>query len=459
MKIYATALLIAASTATISCSSSKSTAPTEVVTPEYPSWVTNRPLDNSKYIGIAGVKKNQYPGNYSEMATKMALNEMSGQIKVVISSNSMLYTFEDASGQVTDEYKEFIQTTTDEVFENYTLIDSWEDSNEYWVWYELSKAQYETDKQKRIQNASVESLETIEQGDKLLATGNYSDALSYYLEAIDPIKSYIGEQIQVDIDGESVYLGQYILNKIQAVNEQFKLIPLQEEAKLYWGENLSDTPLTFQLLANKNPVSGFPVELSYTEGRLSRKWTDSDALGVVNVGLSKVKSTAPNQQINAQLDFAKFYNQTHESDEVLNYLLNKLVVVKSSMRLKVRAPQYKVEYRGDVLNATDKENINSSLDVFLGQKGMMVTQANADVILKLTITKATYGKSYDFESCILSGDLSVHDVEGNLIYKERIADLKGVHKDKNTARDKAIEKLISKFNSTYLPRFYRKFMK
>jgi len=139
-KLFAYAsLIIALSTG---CSSSKKvTAPVE---PPKPSWATSRPIDGAYYIGIGVASKLNNPLGFREEAKRSALNELASEIEVTVNSNSMLYSVE-KQGQLQDEFKSFTQLKTNTQIENVELVGDYESSTEYWMFYRLSKAQYQSE--------------------------------------------------------------------------------------------------------------------------------------------------------------------------------------------------------------------------------------------------------------------------------------------------------------------------
>ena len=59
-----------------------------------PGWVKQRPNDQTFYIGIAVLPKEGREADYRQAARGAALKQMSSEIKVNISSNSVLHKIE-----------------------------------------------------------------------------------------------------------------------------------------------------------------------------------------------------------------------------------------------------------------------------------------------------------------------------------------------------------------------------
>lgn len=107
-----------------------------------PSWVTKRPIDKAYFIGIGVVKKSNSK-EYIQSAKNNALNDLSSEITVNISSELVDISIE-KYGMNNDEIRSEIHTTTKADLEGYELVDTWENDYEYWVYYRLSKSLYQT---------------------------------------------------------------------------------------------------------------------------------------------------------------------------------------------------------------------------------------------------------------------------------------------------------------------------
>ena len=100
----------------ISCQSSKLTTELD---DGAPSWVKEYPVSDSHYIGIGIADRNSHPQDYIQVAQQNALQNLSSQIKVNISSQSVFlqmdreYSYEEAIqiylNPTNDQYTTYIQ--------------------------------------------------------------------------------------------------------------------------------------------------------------------------------------------------------------------------------------------------------------------------------------------------------------------------------------------------------------
>ena len=123
---------------TLSCSPNTSVAKRRA-----PQWVKERPVSSEYYIGIAVTNKNTNAGNYMQLAKNQALQDLASEISINISSNSVLHQFEDNTS-FKEEFEANVKTSIVQELEAYEMLASWTNkkTNEYWVYYRLSKNQY-----------------------------------------------------------------------------------------------------------------------------------------------------------------------------------------------------------------------------------------------------------------------------------------------------------------------------
>jgi hypothetical protein len=106
-------------------------APVEI---KVPNWVSSRPNNGFKYVGIGFAEKKG--GNYQMDAKKNALYDLASEIKVDISSNSVLYTVQN-NNNFNENFNSLIKLSNSDNIEGYTLVDSYENDKQYWVYYQL----------------------------------------------------------------------------------------------------------------------------------------------------------------------------------------------------------------------------------------------------------------------------------------------------------------------------------
>ena len=124
----------------VSCKSKKDAlqnTPIVNETKPAPIWVSSRPNNGFKYIGIGFADKAK-GDNYQMEAKKNALYDLVSEIKVDINSNSVLYTVQNNSS-FNESFNSMIKLSNNENIEGYQQIDSYENDKQYWIYYSLDK--------------------------------------------------------------------------------------------------------------------------------------------------------------------------------------------------------------------------------------------------------------------------------------------------------------------------------
>jgi len=143
------AALVFAFFAVSACSPKTETAETPA-NPK-PAWVQSRPTSGMFYTGI-GVSQKNVNTDFQRTARESALSDLASEIKVNVSSNSLLYTLE-REYKFEQEFRETVQVTSDLNLEEFEMVDTWEDTDSYWVYYRLNKQSY-ADRQREKKNAA-----------------------------------------------------------------------------------------------------------------------------------------------------------------------------------------------------------------------------------------------------------------------------------------------------------------
>ena len=132
--------------------------------PRKPGWVKQRPNDSNYYIGIAFSTKAGSTIDYIQDTRTRALRELTSEIKVTISSNSILHQFEN-NNYFTQSYESKINASVMQTLEGYEL-ETWEDKKEYWVMVRLSKAKHKLHKEMKLDRPKMAGSVVMERSEK-----------------------------------------------------------------------------------------------------------------------------------------------------------------------------------------------------------------------------------------------------------------------------------------------------
>ena len=144
-----------------------------------PEWVTAKPQGGDYYIGISSaVKQGKSPDAYTAaISTKME-------------TSSTLYTLENTQ-QFGYNFSNDIKAATTVDLEGYELMGTWEDDNNYWVYYRLSRAVYSAKRAEKKRIAILKARDDVEQAAKMLSSGSGRTALMLYCGALAMLKPYL----------------------------------------------------------------------------------------------------------------------------------------------------------------------------------------------------------------------------------------------------------------------------
>ena len=448
---------------TPSCGNTQKTVTTEVQKTGgiKPKWVANRPTDPMYYIGVGVASKTASPTSYSIAAQRNALNELASEIQVKVKSNSMLFSFENEN-QYRDEFKEFIQVKTNQQIENYESVAVWENEYEYWVYYRLSKEQYQKDRQIKINKAINMSVNILNQVDEFWASKRYVEALRGYFDALTPIKPYLSEPLETTINGtKEVYLGNFILSQISQGVRVFHIEPLKSNVSTVWGSVVNADDLSFVIKDfDGNPISQVPVKFTYSEGLIRPRDGISSLEGNVYTELKKVTSINNLQEVGVEIDFEKMIMGAKRSDEINSLIFENIKAASSLIKIEVNAPAIYVISEEKNLGKKGTYQLKQAFEDQAIEMGFLVVKAQKDADLVVSITSNTQfiNVSYDLNNVVLEGKVSIKDKHTNTtIYQDKLSRLKGVGSSKSLASKEAYRKGEDLIIKKIVPRFYRNY--
>jgi hypothetical protein len=186
-----------------------------------PAWLKNEPYQEGYYTGIGHSTKDG-SNNYVQAAKKSALDDLVSQIKVNISSTSVLSVFEQDK-KLQEQYEQIIQTKAADEIEEFELVDAWEDAGNYWVYYRLSIARYRQIKEEQKRNATLLATDYLKKAKQAEKDKERLQAISFYFQAFRSIEKYLGEAIRVTVDNNEILLVNEIYASIQSILDKINI--------------------------------------------------------------------------------------------------------------------------------------------------------------------------------------------------------------------------------------------
>ncbi len=264
-------------------------APPPVSESKPPLWVSNRPNNGMKFVGI-GVGDKTKGGDYRMEAKKNALYDLASEIKVDISTNSVLYTVQN-NNNFSENFNSLIKLSNSDNIEGYTLVDAYENDKQYWVYYQLDRQEYLDQKARKKQQVITRAANLIAASFYDEKNKDFSSSLKKRIQAFGVLSPYLSEEINFDaaqINGiKNVFdLTNLIQQQLQSITVAAqKTIP---NLKPYQA---SYSPLVYRLeLTGKTPLQNFPLLVRSEQDQISVNETSgTNTNGEVQVKVTTVE--------------------------------------------------------------------------------------------------------------------------------------------------------------------------
>ena len=249
-----------------SCKSKKAVV-AEVEEIKVPNWVSSRPNDGFKYVGVGFSEKGKGT-NYQMEAKKNALYDLSSEIKVNISSNSVLYTVQN-NNNFNENFNSLINLTNTDNIEGYQLVDSYENEKQYWVYYILDKQEYANQKAQKKQQIISKATNLINLSFNDEKNKDFSSSLKKRIQAFGILTPYLSEEISFDAAQTNGIKTVFDLTSIiQTQLQSISLVP-QKDLPILKPYQQTYAPLIYTLeLKSKTPLQNFPLIATSDEERI-----------------------------------------------------------------------------------------------------------------------------------------------------------------------------------------------
>ncbi len=400
-----------------------------------PKWVTDRPVDNNYYIGIGKSSKQQSEVDYMQAAKNIALADIISEISVNISSNSIIYQFEDNSGYK-ETYEAQIKLATKDYIEGYELVDSWENKEEYWVYYRLSKAEYQRRKREILDRAKNLSKDFYEKAKEAEKKYDINNALIYYVKAFEAIKKHIGEDLSVFTFDGKIYLDNAVYQSMQDIFSRIKIVP---EKDVYNIKALSsdNEPVFVKVklrtdLETQN-ISNLPITFSFPDISISKNEN------VLSLNNGKAECTIANMAPKGRVQIIKAELNTdiYLGDDSPDNLLKKLINdsgVKPYGNINVVVKEIFAYLESQEMflgNYNFNHPITRLFERELSENFFSFTKniEDADVIIRIVsdVEKGSKLDKHNLHTAFLNCNIRIIKAASEIeIYNESLYDIKGI---------------------------------
>ncbi|TVQ07754.1 MAG: hypothetical protein EA361_17675, partial [Bacteroidetes bacterium] len=418
-----------------------------------PDWVLQTPNHPSYYHGVGMVPKNQQ-FDFRERARQVALNELAGSISVTISSSSVLNYFE-FDHLSSEFFRDNIRMSTQEYLEGYELVGNWENDQQYWIYYRLSKIRYQQIKQERISRALASSRSKFDQARLFAGQGRMADAMGFYVRAFEDIRDFIGEDLKTQVDGKETPYATALMADFAEQMQSLSVVFPTEKLLIKPGSLLAPVePVVVN--ANSEPIPGIPVfaRLSWLPGRRTEAVTD--ARGRFRVVPEGVKPGMQNGQMVCSIDMARIVRQ-NSSDMLVQKFFEVVRLSAFTLPVEIVPPVFFISVTSTLPSSRESRTVdaefNEEIRRILRQEGIVISddQGKADysLVVQNNVSAPVQHGSRFSSSVVATIDLL--DNQGNSIRSSRIDDVSGIGMGAAQSIEDAFSSLKNKFRITVYP--------
>ena len=438
----------------VGCSPSvTNTAAKKEVNPK-PSWLEAKPQGTIYYIGIGHSTKTG-SNDFLQEAKKSALEDLVSEIKVTVSGTSVLSQL-DANKTFQETYQKIIQTKATDDIQEFEQVDSWQDDNNYWVYYRLSKERYKEIKDELKRNAITKALDFFTKAKQAERTDDLVQGLNLYFQGFIAIEKYLAEPIQLDFEGKSILLTNEIVTNIQLLLDKIQLRISPSELSV--NRRISDSEINATakaiIIDKERQVVGLPLSANFEKGAgdVFPQYT-TNTKGEAKILVTKINSRDIEQSVKVKLDLLAFLS--NDSSAIAPLLVKQLNIPTSNLVLRVARPLVYVS-SSEKTYGVEKANqqLTNVFKNFITNEGFEITPDKQKAQFWMDINS-------DAEKGAVSGSIYISYVtsvvkvvllkENKEIYSTTLDRIKGYSLDYDRASQEAYNKCLEILQKEKMP--------
>ncbi len=427
-----------------------------------PSWVEKRPNIQGYYIGVGVAAKTGTPQEYIQRAKDGALNDMAQQIVVSIDAEQMSKLSE-KMGELSEEYQTAVRTSTKADLDGFETVDTWDGDDNYWVYYRLSIEEYKKNHAEKLRKATSLALDFFTKAKTSEKSNNISEAIQSYVQALASIEKFLGESIQVQYSGSSIYLSNEIFSSLQSLLNQIELKAKNPKIDAQVGKPIRQSlEVIVSNTAKSNAVPNFPVKYSFTKGSGDLIGSStSDKNGVASTQVTKIVATDKLQLIKAEGDPASVLGQN--ASPLLQTLLKGFSVPFTRFTINVTSLSIAFETE-EMLFGTKLRlpRIEPMLKNSLSSQGFSFVDdpAKASLMISIKSNGRDGGEYNGLYTVYVDANISVLDLNsGEEVYKTAFNNVKGVSINAEKAGMKAYDEIAVDLQKKVIPKILEQLKK
>ena len=274
-----------------------------------PLWVLIRPKLDGYFVGIGVAQRAENLPESRDRALERALKNIATQIETSVLGEIYMKDTEKA-GEIRQEYRVEIKTMVSATLEGVEIVDTWEDTENCWVYARLSAARFERLRQEKIENARRLAFNHFSKAEGLGADAT-AEALSLYVQALRPLHDSLGDPLRVIHRGKAITMDTEIPLRIQSILSSIELEASSVKTPLKCGTTI-DVPLEVMAFfkdekGTRRTINGMPIRFAFEKGRGdlgATVWTGNGGRAISR--LREIHDPASVQIVRARIDLASF---------------------------------------------------------------------------------------------------------------------------------------------------------
>ena len=280
------------------------TVSVSLVGQDMPDWVRQRPVSSLYYIGIGRADKTDK--DYMQLAKQNALKDLASELKVQVSSNSLLHTLEAQGGDIDSRFEETVQVNVCEDIEKFHLAGMWQNEREYWVYYELSVIDYEEYTAWRIQEAIGRGYDFWMKGKIALEAGEPMMALEFWIKGLQVVQPVVNEELRCSHEEEQIDVACELYSSVKNIFTGAVLHTDRSGVAAHPYRPV-EYPVELKLDRQGTLLKNVPLKAVFVrgDGRLGQE-IRTDAAGKAKLYIENVTASLPRQQVKVGIDDASF---------------------------------------------------------------------------------------------------------------------------------------------------------
>lgn len=446
---YTILLLVLAFLAT-SCGKEKKVTATNPPV-ERPTWVDQRPINSAYYIGIGSSSKTSQPLDYQAIAKKNAMADLTSEIKVRVQGSTFLNSLE-VNKNFSEEFMSNITTTSDEKIEDFEVAGVYETKTDFWIYYRLSKAEYQSQKMRAKQSAMSMANDYYVRGQEAESRNDLRVAIDQYFHGLFALREYWDEENAFLTEKGSVYLDHELYSRIQSIVTGIQLsAPERVDVN---AQNNFKAKVSVQAMYQGRPVSGVVVNYRYPREKFSRvKTVATDATGIVSIDVENIDTAAPNKSLSLEVDVESWL--PNDLDVYTEKGLMKSVTTdKKVVPINFTTPTFFIKSSEKMYGSPMDAQLLKKAQAVLIAKGLRIaaSEKTADYIMELKAETTNGQATQGFFVAFLNLQTTVIKVaSGEAVFQDLQSEIKGVQLNQAAAGTDAYKKGESKLEDQIVP--------